>query len=95
MRRRLNACNEEQRRQRITARRNRARSGLTQMVRVTVNSKRSAHKMLPAKESGQLPNLGLWARDDLPGAVVPDARHRPVLHNDDQCDWTTFTKPTI
>ena len=35
----------------------RARSGLTQMVGVTVTSKRSAHEMLPAKAIGQLPNL--------------------------------------
>lgn len=57
-RRRLNTSNEEQRRQRVFSRDERARSAVSQPVRVLVGEEAGEHAVLPAQASGHLPDLG-------------------------------------
>jgi hypothetical protein len=55
---RARAREEEERRQRAASRLNRVCSVLTEAVKVVVGRNMSIHAVLPADESGQLPDLG-------------------------------------
>ena len=55
---RAHAREEEQRGQRAAAQLNRVCSAFTQVVKVIVGRNISIHAVLPADESGQLPDLG-------------------------------------
>jgi len=57
-RRRLNACNEEQRGQGGAARFDRVRSAVTQVVKAIVGANVRIHAVWPAQTSGQLRFLG-------------------------------------
>ena len=57
-RRRLNACNEEQRGQGGAARFDRVRSAVTQEVKAIVGANVRIHAVWPAETSGQLRFLG-------------------------------------
>jgi hypothetical protein len=56
--RRLNACNEEQRRQAAAALLDRVRSAVTRKVISFVSVNVNVHAVFQAEASGQLPDLG-------------------------------------